>query len=97
MWNKASFLVIGLKAPGFPKLILPVPLFVLEDFLVSLGRLAWLGKGVWQRWAQPSRKVPFPRGLSGLGAGMLQDLRRHKDLRLIDVETAGVIVYLVLK
>ncbi|WP_240983783.1 hypothetical protein [Acididesulfobacillus acetoxydans] len=97
MWNKATFLIIGLKTPGFPRISLPVPLFVLEDFLGALGSFVWLGERVWRKWAYPYRGIPLPKNLHGVSTEILQDLRRHKGLRLVDVEASGVRVYLALK
>lgn len=93
MSSRSSFLLVKVRPEGWRwPLVLPVPLFMLEDVLESCGQLArlvrWLGWPAGQRWA---KAVPESWLVAGLDvpAAAVRCLRDHGPFTLAEIREGG--------
>ncbi|TGE31017.1 hypothetical protein E4K68_19655 [Desulfosporosinus sp. Sb-LF] len=101
------FLMVRVKVQSRWGFMLPVPLRVMDEFLEALTDLARVGEVALRYVPVPreesSRKHLFwvkalsPSGIISAFHSVLKDLRRHKGLEVVDVETGDVRVKVHLK
>jgi len=108
MWNKsASLLMIRIKGQKRMRFMVPLPFWVIDEFLAALADLAWVGEGILRHVPVPQAEIASKHlhwaktiSLSGVIATLqssLKDLKRHKGLEVVEVEVGEVQVKISLK
>ena len=108
MWSKtAIFLMVRVKVQRHWGFMLPVPLRVVDELFEALTDLAWVGEMALKCIPVPREesarkhllwvKALFPSGIISASHSVMKDLRRHKGLEIVDVETGDIRVKVHLK
>lgn len=101
MWSKSAlFLVVRVKVQNHWGVAIPVPLWVVDEFFGALRDLAWVGEVILKLVPLPQdenarRQLLFvkaisPSGLMEVSHSVIKELRGHKGLDVVDVETGDV-------
>lgn len=108
MWSKSALLLmVRIKLRNRRGFSLPVPVWVVDEFMEALTDLAWLGELTIKHLPTPRDektrshlrwvKEISPKGIIMASHGLIKDLSRHKGLDFVDVETGDVQVKITLK
>jgi hypothetical protein len=98
VWSKsAKFLIVRVKVQKSRGFTFPVPLFVVDELFEALADLVRAGEYVIKCVPLPKEsnarkhlswvKTISPSGFISITHNVLRDLRKHKGLDLVDVET----------
>ena len=101
MWSKSAlFLMVRVKVQNRWGVAFPVPLWVVDEFFEALTDLAWVGEVTLKLVPLPQdenaqrhlrfAKAISPSGLMEVSHSVLKELRGHKGLEVVDVETGDV-------
>lgn len=101
MWSKsAQFLMVRVKVKNHWGFIIPLPLWVVDEFFEAVTDLAWVGEVALKLVPLPQdenarRQILFVKGISPSGLievfhSLIKELRGHKGLDVVDVHTGDV-------
>lgn len=101
MWNnrQSQLMLIRLSQRKIRRLVIPIPLFVLDLTLAAFSDLAHMGDSVISRWIckgnrsnhSTPRQSRVPVGvLFELGLQLLRELRKHGRWRVVEVQHGRV-------
>ena len=101
MWSKtARLLMVHVKLKGHRGIVIPVPLYVVDEFFEALEDLAWVAEIALKFVPIPredSARIDLswikrisPRGIISGSHILITDLRRHRGLDVVEVETGDV-------
>lgn len=108
MWIKSvSLLMVRIKVLKHRAFTFPVPVWVVDEFLVALKELAGFGELVLRRVPLPQEEkarkhmgwvnLISPSDIIDTTQSFIKDLYRYKGLDVVDVEAAGVQVKISIK
>jgi hypothetical protein len=105
MWSKrqSQLLLLRVSRGGLRRLVIPVPLFVLDLTLAAFSDLACLLDSFAPKWMRGIRQ--FDLGGSGVGRisaesmltvclRLFQEMRKYGRFRLVEVQTGRIRVYI---
>ncbi|MDR3541314.1 MAG: hypothetical protein P4L69_10170 [Desulfosporosinus sp.] len=108
MWTKsAKLLMVRVKVQKRRGFLIPIPIWVIDEFLEALADLAWVGELVLNRIPLPRDekarkhqswiKTCSPSGIIIVSHNMIKDLSRYKGLDVVDMNTGEVQVKVSIK
>lgn len=110
MWNnrRSQFMLVRISFGGVRRLVIPIPLFVLDMTLYAIADLAWLAELSAPLWKPKLKKFLYhpqcgkatavslisPRLISEMVIRFFDELRKYGRWRMAEVKTDKVCVYL---
>lgn len=109
MWNKkrSQFILVRISLGGLRRLVIPIPLFVLDITLSATADLALLGDLFAPVWRRELRKHLYPssclngrtvslislRSIFGVCLQFFDELRNYGRWRMVEVKTGKVEIF----
>ena len=105
MWNKlqSQLLLVRISRDGFRRIVIPVPLYVLDLTLAAFRDLASLLDLIAPKWIRGLKRLNFGRTGAGrvsaesMLTGCLQlfrEMRKHGRFRLVEVQSARISIFI---
>jgi len=98
--HRSLFLLVRVKPKGKMRIVVPVPLYILDATLAAISDLLWLPDLLFPVWRKSlAGKIKLPPGLTpgkawNLIVELIDEVRKYGRWRMVEVENEDARIYI---